>query len=43
MTDRLREREALDISSAGETIHMKKCKKHGTHIWLFYGENCKLV
>ena len=30
MTDHLREREVLDISSVGETIHMKKCKKHGT-------------
>ena len=32
MTDRLREREVLDISRLGETIHMKKCKKHGTDI-----------
>ena len=46
------EREILDISSVGETIQMKLCKKHGRtldvsyskHLYrLFYEENCDSV
>ena len=42
----------LDISSVGETIQMKMCKKHertldasySKHLyWLFYEENCDSI
>ena len=38
MTDRLREREVLDISSVGETIHMKKIVKNMVRTFDFFME-----
>ena len=38
MTDRLRKREVLDISSVGETIHMKKSVKNMVRTFDFFME-----